>query len=257
MAPAINKGTREDSMTMRLLTLAATATALALSAPAKASEIKVLSSNALKTVLEDLGPKFEKATENKLAITFGTAAELKVAIEKGAVVDVAVLTDGGVDDLIKQGKLASKVALARSGIAVAIKKGAPKPDLSSTEAFKKMLLSAKSIAYVEQGASGIYLKGLFEKLGVAEQIKGKLKSVKAAGEAVANGEAEIGFTQVSEVLPYAGAEVGGMLPPDIQSTTNFAFGIHSKDSKPAAELVKFMTTTAAAAVIKAKGLEPR
>lgn len=133
-------------MTIRILALAATAAALVLGAPAHATEIKVLSSNALKTVLEDLGPKFEKATEHKLAFTWGTAATLKVEIEKGTAVDVAVLTDGAVDDLIKQGKLASRTALARSGIAVAIKKGAPKPDLSSTDAFKKMLLSAKSIA---------------------------------------------------------------------------------------------------------------
>jgi molybdate transport system substrate-binding protein len=119
-----------------------------------------------------------------------------------------------------------------------------------------MVLSAKSIAWVEQGASGIYLKGVFERLGITDQIKGKLVAVKAAGEAVANGEAEIGFTQVSEVLPYAGAEVGGMLPPDIQSVTTFAIGIRSKDSKPTEALVKFLTTPAAAAVIKVKGLEP-
>ena len=98
---------------------------------------------------------------------------------------------------------------------------------------------------------------MFEKLGVADQIKGKLKSVKAAGEAVANGEAEIGFTQVSEVLPFAGAEVGGLLPPDIQSTTNFALGVQAKDSKAAEAFVKFLTTPEAAAVIKIKGLEPR
>ena len=242
-------------MTKHFLALT-TAVALALSASAQAAEIKVLSSNALKTVLEDLGPKFEKATENKLVFTFGTAAELKVAIEKGAAVDVAVLTDAGVNDLVKQGKLASMSPLARSSIAVAIKKGAPKPDLSSTDAFKKLLLSAKSIAWVEQGASGIYLKGLFERLGVADQIKGKLKSVKASAEAVANGEAEIGFTQMSEILPYAGAELGGMLPPDVQSHTNFALGLN-KDSKAGADLVKYLTAPAAAAVIKVKGLEPR
>jgi molybdate transport system substrate-binding protein len=106
--------------------------------------------------------------------------------------------------------------LARSGVAVAIHKGAPKPELNSTDDFKKMVLAAKSIAWVEQGASGIYLKRVFERLGVADQIKGKLKSVKAAGESVANGEAEIGFTQVSEILPHPGAEIGGMLPPDLQ-----------------------------------------
>lgn len=119
-----------------------------------------------------------------------------------------------------------------------------------------MLLSAKSIAWVEQGVSGIYLKGLFERLGVADQIKGKLISVKAAGQAVANGEAEIGFTQISEVLPYPGAEVGGMLPPDVQLSTNFVVGVRDKDSEPVKALVKFLTTPAAAAVIKLKGLEP-
>src|SRR5712675_669199 len=242
-------------MTTRYLMLAAAAV-LTLAAPAQAAEIKVLSSNAVKTVLEELGPQFEKSSGHKIAFTWGTAAALKADIEKGAAVDLAVLTDAGIDDLIKQGKLASRTALARSGIAVAIHKGAPKPDLSSADAFKKLLLSAKSIAYVEAGASGIYLKGLFERLGVAEQIKGKLKSVKAAGVAVANGEAEIGFTQVSEILPYAGAEVGGMLPSDIQSFTAFSLGL-GKDNEPAQSLAKFLTTPAAAAVVKAKGLEPR
>jgi molybdate transport system substrate-binding protein len=242
-------------MIIRHLSLV-TAAALTFSTSALAAEITVLSTNALKTVLEDLAPKFEQSSENKLAITWGTAAALKVQIEKGAAFDVAVITDAGADDLIKQGKLASRTALARSGIAVAIKRGAPKPELRSADDFKKMVLSAKSIAWVEQGASGIYLKGVFERLGITDQIKGKLVAVKAAGEAVANGEAEIGFTQVSEVLPYAGAEVGGMLPPDIQSVTTFAIGIRSKDSKPTEALVKFLTTPAAAAVIKVKGLEP-
>jgi molybdate transport system substrate-binding protein len=242
-------------MIIRHLWLVAAA-ALTFGTPAHAAEIKMLSTNALKTVLEDLGPKFEQSSGHKLAITWGTAAQLKVQIEKGAAFDVAVITDAGAEDLIKQGKLASRTALARSGIAVAIKKGAPKPDLRSVDDFRKMLLSAKSIAWVEQGASGIYLKGVFERLGVTEQTKGKLISVKAAGEGVANGEAEIGFTQVSEVLPYAGAEVGGMLPPDIQSFTIFSIGIHSKESKPTEALVKFLTTPAAAAVIKVKGLEP-
>jgi len=246
---------REEFMTIRHLSLVA-AVAITFGTAAHADEIRVLSTNALKTALEDLSPKFEQSSGHKLAITWGTAAQLKVQIEKGAVFDVAIITDAGADDLVRQNKLASRTPLARSGIAVAIKKGAPKPDLRSAEDFKKMLLSAKSIAWVEQGASGIYLKGVFERLGVAEQIKGKLIAVKAAGEAVANGEAEIGFTQVSEVLPYAGAEVGGMLPPDLQSFTKFSIGPHDKDSKPAEALVKFLTTQEAAAVIKAKGLEP-
>jgi molybdate transport system substrate-binding protein len=243
-------------MRIRHLLLVAAA-ALALSAPSHAAELKVLSTNAMKTVLEDLAPKFEQASGHKLAITFLTSAQATAQIEKGAVVDVAVITDGGADDLIKQGKLAARTPVARSGIAVAIQKGAPKPPLASADDFKKMVLAAKSIAWVEQGASGIYLKGVFERLGIADQVKAKLKPVKAAGEAVANHEAEIGFTQVSEILPYAGAEVGGMLPPDVQSFTSFSLAVRAKDSEPAAALVKFLKTEAAADVIKAKGLEPR
>jgi molybdate transport system substrate-binding protein len=243
-------------MIVRYLSLVAAAALTLGGVPADAAEINVLSTNALKTALEELGPKFEQSSEHKLTITWGATAQLKDQIERGATFDVAVVTDAVADDLIRQGKLASRTALARSGIAVAIKKGAPKPDLRSVDDFKKMLLSAKSIAWVEQGVSGIYLKGVFERLGVSERIKSKLISVKAAGQAVANGEAEIGFTQISEVLPYAGAEVGGMLPPDVQSFTNFSIGIREKDSEPTAALVGFLTTPAAAAVIKLKGLEP-
>src|SRR5215813_11310911 len=220
---------REEFMTIRHLSLVA-AVAITFGTPAHADEIRVLSTNALKTALEDLGPKFEQASGHKLAITWGTAANLKGEIEKGAAVDVAVLTDAGADDLIRQGKLAARTPLVRSGIAVAIQKGAPKPTLATADDFKKMVLAAKSIAWVESGASGIYLKGVFERLGVADEIKGKLKPVKAAGEAVANREAEIGFTQASEILPYAGAEIGSMLPPDVQSFTSFSVAVHAKDS---------------------------
>jgi molybdate transport system substrate-binding protein len=242
---------------MRVRHLVFALAALALGAPGHAAEIKVLSTNALKSALEDLAPKFEQSSGHKLAMTFLTSAQAVAQIEKGAAVDVALVTDGGADDLIKQGKLASRTPLARSGIAVAIQKGAPKPPLASADDFKKMLLAAKSIAWVEQGASGIYLKGVFERLGVMDQVKGKLKPVKAAGEAVANHEAEIGFTQVSEILPYPQAEVGGMLPPDVQSFTSFSVAVHAKDSAPAEALVKFLKSEAAVDVIKAKGLEPR
>jgi molybdate transport system substrate-binding protein len=171
-------GVEEHFMATRYLSLVAAA-ALTFATPGHAAEIKVLSTNALKTVLEDLGPKFEQSSGDKLAMTWGTAAQLKVQVEEGAAFDVAVITDAGAGDLIKQGKLVSRTPLARSGIAVAIKRGTPKPDLDSVDGFKKMLLSTKSIAWVEQGASGIYLKGVFDRLGVTEQIKGKLISVKA------------------------------------------------------------------------------
>ena len=142
-----------------------------------AAEIKVLASNALKTALEELGPQFEKASEHKLSFTFNAAVPLKAEIEKGVAFDVAILSAPITDDLVKQGKLvaATRADIARSGAGLAVKRGAPKPDISTTEAFKRALLDAKSICYVEQGATGIYLKGLFERLGIAEQLKSKTK----------------------------------------------------------------------------------
>jgi len=252
---------------MRMRKLAAAwlsaAIAIGLAGSAQAAELKVLSSNAIKTVLEELVPQFEKASEHKIALTLGTAAELKVAIEKGAPFDVAIGTAAGIDDLAKQGKVEAnaKAALARSGVGVAVKKGAPKPDISTTEAFKKTLLDAKSIAFVEQGNSGIYLKTLFVRLGIADQIKDKLKPLPAsnpAAHAVANGEAEIGMTQISEILPYAGAELVGPLPADIQLTTVFSAGVaaDSKDAAAAKAFLAFLNSSAAGAVKKAKGLDP-
>ena len=191
-----------------------------------AAEIKVLASNALKTALEELGPQFEKASEHKLSFTFNAAVPLKAEIEKGVAFDVAILSAPITEDLVKQGKLvaATRADIARSGAGLAVKRGAPKPDISTTEAFKRTLLDAKSICYVEQGATGIYLKGLFERLGIAEQLKSKTKLLppsNPAAHAVANGEAEIGMTQISEILPYAGAELVGPLPAEIQLSSVF------------------------------------
>lgn len=251
-------------MKIRLIAVQAAAVLmLALGIGAQAAEIKVLSSNAVKSVLEELAPQFEKTTKNKIAFTFDTAAALKGQIEKGAAFDLAILTDAAIDDLIKQGKIsgATRTALARSGAGVAVKKGAPKPDISTTEAFKRTLLGAKSIGFVEQGATGIYLKTLFQRLGIAEELKPKLKMLVGigAGEAVAKGEVEIGMTQIAEILPYAGAELVGPLPAEIQVYTDFAAGVgaNAKEPEGAMSLIKFLGTPAAVSVIKAKGLVPR
>lgn len=230
---------------------------------ANAAEIRVLSSNALKTVVEELGPQFEKATEHKLHVTFGAAANLKVSIEQGEAFDVAILTASTLDALVAAGKLdaATRADIARSSVGLAVKKGAAKPDISTTEAFTRTLLNAKSIGYVEQGASGIYLKDLFVRLGIAEQLKGKTKLLPAsnpAAHAVANGEVEIGMTQISEILPYAGAELVGPLPADIQLYTVFAgaIGTGAKQADAGKALIKFLTAPAAVPVLKAKGLSP-
>jgi molybdate transport system substrate-binding protein len=227
---------------------------------AQAADIKVFSSTAVKTVLEELGPQFEKATGNKLVFTIGPAAVLKTQIEQGAAFDLAILTVAATDDLAKQGKIAAdtRAAIAHAGIGVAVRKGAPKPDISTPEAFKHALLNAKSVGFTAAGASGVYLKSLFEKLGIADELKPKLKLLPGpAGAATADGEVEIGMTQISEILPYANAELVGPLPAQIQSYTNFSAGVStaSKDAAAASALIKFLTAPSAATVFKAKGME--
>jgi molybdate transport system substrate-binding protein len=251
-------------MLQKMMTIAAVGCAvLAGSFSARAAEIRVTSSNALKTSLEVLAPGFEKETGHKLVFTWGAGAPLKVAIEKGASFDVAVLTTAAIDDLIKQGKLvgATRVVLAYSAVGVAVRKGAPKPDISTVEAFKRTLLDAKSVGLVEQGGTGIYMKTLLPKLGIADAVKDKIKFLPVenpAAKAVANGEAEIGITQVSEILPYAGAELVGPLPKDIQLTDAFgiAIGTSVQQSEPANALIRYLAAPAAAPVFKSKGLEP-
>jgi molybdate transport system substrate-binding protein len=256
---------QEESMKRNTMTAAAAgfAAMFAASIAANAAEINVISSNALKSSLEQLAPAFEKATEHKLVFTFGAAIPLTAAIEKGAAFDLAVLTTAAIDDLVKQGKLvgATRTALVNSGAGVAVRKGAPKPDIGTVEAFKLALLNAKSVAFVEQGGTGVYLKALLPRLGIADALAGRIKMLppeNPAAHAIANGEAEIGMTQISEILPYAGAELVGPLPNEIQLTTSFAtaVGASARQSEPAMALIRFLTAPPAAAVFKAKGLDP-
>jgi molybdate transport system substrate-binding protein len=236
---------------------------LAANLSARAAEIRVIGSNALKTTLEQLAPAFERETGHKLVFTWGAAVPLKAEIEKGATFDLAVLNTAAIDDLVKQGKLvgATRAELANSGAGVAVRKGATKPDISTVEAFKRALLNAKSIAFVEQGGTGIYLKGLLQRLGIADALKDRIKLLppeKPAAQAVANGEAEIGMTQISEILPYDGAQLVGPFPKEIQLITSFAAAIsaNSRQSEPARALIKFLTAPGAKPVFKARGLDP-
>jgi molybdate transport system substrate-binding protein len=248
---------------MNMLKAATTVLAFAFaSTVAHAAEFKLVSSNAVKSSFEELIPQFEKASGHKVVAKWGTAAGLKVEIEKGEVFDVAVLTTGGVDDLIRQGKLsgATRTAVARSAIGVAVRKGAPKPDISTTEAYKKALLSAQTITYVDQGASGIYLKELFVRIGIADAIKSKVRLAPTmAAEFIAKGEAEIGMTQISEILPIAGADLVGPMPAEYQNYTDFASAVSgtAKQADAAKAFLQFLKTPEAAKVMKAKGLEPQ
>jgi len=253
---------------MNIRTIAATAFALAmmstLASTAHAAEIKVLGSNAAKAFLEVLGPQFEKATGNKVTLVYGTGVELKAEIDKGGAFDVAVLATGVIDDLAKQGKIAAgtQSGLARSGAGVAVKRGAAKPDIGTTEAFKRALLNAKSIGFVDGTPTGVYLKALFPRLGIADALQPKIKFVDSkvgAGGAAASGEVEIGLTQMSEILSKPGAELVGPLPEEIQVYTDFASGVsaNSKEAATAGALIKFMATPESARVIKEKGMVPR
>ncbi len=249
---------------MKMSSIAALTSALSLtiSGGSQAAEIRVFSSNGVKTFLEEIAPKYEQATQNKLLFKFSTAAELKTQIEKGEAFDLAILTAAGIDDLIKQGKLAggTRADITRSGIGVAIRQGAPKPDIATAEGLKRSMLAAKSIAYVGQGASGATIKKIIERFGINEEMQAKTKALAgiSAPDAVAKGEAELGFTQVSEILSVAGAELAGPLPPEVQVYTVFtgAVGIAARDSTAAQSLIKYLTAPAAAPVIRAMGMEP-
>jgi len=228
----------------------------------RAVEIRVLSSNGLKTVVEELGPQFEKSTQDRLAVRFAPAAELKAVIEKGAAFDLAILTAAAIDDLIRQGRLAAptRADVAKSGAGVAIRKGAPRPDISTADAFKRSLLAAKSVAYVEAGATAANMSKIFERLGIGAEMKEKTRALSgiSAPDAVARGEAELGFTQISEILPVAGAEFAGPLPPEVQVYTIFSAAVAANTGQAAAarSFLESLTAPAAGPVIRAKGMEP-
>jgi molybdate transport system substrate-binding protein len=235
---------------------------LAHAASASAAEIRVLCSNGLKAVFEELAPQFERASGHKVVVTYGLAAVFKQQIESGTAFDLAVLTPALIDDLIKSGKVAadSRTVIARTGLGVMIKTGARKPDVRSTDSFKKALLDASSIAYAKEGASGVAFAALIEKLGIAETLKPKLKPT-ATGEEVndlvVRGGAQYGVLPLSEILAVKGAELGGMFPADVQTYITMATAASSGAKQPAAarDLIKFLMTPASTAVVKAKGME--
>jgi molybdate transport system substrate-binding protein len=232
---------------------------------AQAAELKVLSSTALKAAMEELGPQFERASEYKLAITFGPSAALKPQIEAGETFDLAMITPASIDDLIKQGRIeaGSRSNIGRTGIGVAIRAGAPKPDISTVAAFKRALLDAKSITYGDPargGLSSVYFVSLLERLGIADQIKAKAKlgTPSEGVRPVATGEAELGIGQASEIPLVPGVELLGPFPAELQSYTNVTAGIgtHAKEANGAKALIKFLTSPVALPVYKAKAFEP-
>ena len=232
------------------------------SSAADAAEIRVLCSNGLKAVMEDLAPQFERAMGHKVVVKFGLAAAFKQQIEAGEPYDLAVLTPPLIDDLIKQGRMAAdtRAVIARTGLGIMIRAGAHKPDVSTTETFKRALLGAKSIAFAKEGASGVAFTALIERLGIADTLKPKLKPTSTGDEAndlVVRGNAEFGVLPLSEILPVQGAELGGMFPADVQSYIVMTAAVSSsaKQGAAARDLIKFLMSPAALPSIKAKGME--
>jgi molybdate transport system substrate-binding protein len=228
------------------------------------AELTVFSTIGVRSAAEPLFAQFDKAS-HKLAVTWGTAPMLVKRIEDGETADVVVLSRAGIDALQKQGKLTagSDVTLASSGVGIAVKAGAPKPDISTPEALKRTLLAAKSIAYSEPsagGASGVYFAKLLERMGIAEQMKPKTKYPPPGGfsaNLLLTGEAELAVQQKPELLHVAGAEVIGLLPGDLNVVTEFAAAIMAgtKNADAAKTLIKLLQSFEATTVFRAKGLD--
>lgn len=239
---------------------------LAASQLAQAAEIKVVSGGAFKQVLRPLVAQYGKASGNTVEVAFQTVGQHLKLIQSGEEqFDVAVLTPDAIDSLTTQGKIVpgSRADLAKTGVGVVVKEGAPKPDIGTVEAFKHALLAAKSVAFVDPkagGSSGIYVEKLLDRLGIADAVNAKAVLVQGGEVAshIADGEAEIGIHQISEILPVKGAVLVGPLPAEIQNFTVYAAGVAvaAKNGAAARDFVKFLSGPAALPIIKAKGMEP-
>src|SRR5579862_117197 len=233
--------------------------------PPLMAELVVFSTIGVRSAAEQLFAQFDKAS-HKLVVTWGTAPMLVKRIEDGDTADVVVLSRAGIEALQKLGKIAAgaDTTLASSGVGIAVKAGAPKPDISTAEALKRTLLAAKSIAYSEPsagGASGVYFAKLLERLGIAEQMKPKTKYPPPGGfsaKLLMTGEVELAVQQKPELLHVAGVEVIGLLPGDLNVVTEFAAAIMvgCKNGEAASTLLKSLRSSEAVAVFRAKGLDP-
>ena len=234
-------------------------------AVAEPVEVTVLTSVALTSALDELAAQFERSTGTKLKIGYSLIADVKKRVLAGETADVIILSRPAMDDLLKQDKLTpgSIANMAGTPVAVAVKAGAPKPDISSADALKRSLLAAKSIVYADPakgGAAGVHFAHVVDQLGIAEQMKSKTILVPGAqaADVVAKGDAEIGVGQASEIVPVSGVQLVGPLPGELGSVTEFTAGIGagSKAAEAAKSLILFLTGPAAAAVFKAKGFQP-
>jgi molybdate transport system substrate-binding protein len=250
---------------MRLRFALPVAAVLGMSAhSAVAAEIKVLTTGAFKQVVVALVPEFEKATGHKVVVDNGTVGQLIKRVDGGEAFDVLVLNPRGIENYMKTGKIVpgTGAPVGKVGVGVMVKAGAPQPDIGSVEAFKEALLKAKTVGYIDPasgGSSGIYVHGLLEKLGIAEQIKpkAKLKRGGHVADLVVSGEAEIGIHQISEIVSEKGVTLVGPLPAAIQNYTTYVVGLSAaaKDAEAAKAFIRVLTGPSAPGVLKSKGME--
>lgn len=228
-----------------------------------AAEIKVLTAGAMKSVVLSVAEEFKKASGHTLVVDNDTAGALAKRIEGGETFDLVVLTPGGIADLSKKNLVAGNGApIARVGVGVMVKAGAPSPDVSTVDAFKRAVLAAKTVGYIDPasgGSSGIYLTKLWAQLGIADAVKAKarLKQGGYVADLVTSGEAELGVHQISEILPVAGVTLVGPLPAEIQNYTVYASSVSmaAKQPEAAKELAAFFAGPETEAVLKSKGME--
>jgi len=227
-----------------------------------AAEIRACGARVTSTILGEIGPEFEHMTGHRIAVTIDVAAAMARRFEAGEPCDLLVVIENQLDTLIKRGKILgeSRTVLARSGIGVEVRKGARKPDISTADAFKRAVLEAKSVAYLKEGASGVYLAGLFERMGIAQTIAPKLTrpDTDIVSKLVAEGKVELGIVVITQILTTPGVDLVGPLPPEIQSYLVFAAGVSSGSGvkEPALELLKFMAGERAKAALRSQGMEP-
>jgi molybdate transport system substrate-binding protein len=247
---------------MRSRLIVAAAALLLFPGIAQNAEIKLLASGAIKDAYLELLPEFEKESGHKVVASWSSTTDIQKRVAAGEVADLVILGNSGTEQLIKQGKLVagSRAIFAKSGIYVAVRSGAAPPDISSVDSLKKAILNAESVGYSE-GASGTYLVGMFQKLGIYDQVRSKASIAKAnepVGEKVVRGKAEIGFHQLSELIPVKGIQIVGPLPAELQYITVFTGAIHGEAKEPdaARALIKFLTSPVVGTSIKKHGLDP-
>jgi len=244
------------------ISLALASGLLLMASLAQAAEIKVLSGNGAKAAVRELCTQFERATGNKINLHFEVNADIQKKIEAGEAFDVAVLNPPVIEALSKEAKIVtgSRADIGRAGLGVAVRQGAPKPDISSVDAFRRTLLAAKAVAYPGKGASGLYFVSLLDRLGIKAEMQGKLKPMEAEDtvEVVARGEADMVVVVATRITGVPGVDFVGPIPEDLQTKIGFAAGLSAsaKERDAAQALIRFLSAPAAAPTLKANGVDP-